>query len=149
MNTKDIAKERICGFYASDIHFEIMILPYINKKLEQKEKIYLINDKNLEESINKVIDKMNLEENKKKNILKLGWDNQNDKKIKQINEENGKVTIIINGSDTFNRAVNNKIKIKENFKMINCYNLEETEDIETIKSNYTKIINSSGIKEFI
>lgn len=149
MNTKESSNETICGFYASEFHLEMMILPYINKNIEENKKIYLINEKNLNESVKNVISKINLDESRKQNILNLGWDDKNDKKIKQINQENEKTTIIINGSDNFNKKINSQIEFKENFEIINCYNLEETNDIEIIKNNYRKIINSSGIKEFV
>ena len=46
-------KEKICAFYASDYHFEMISLPYINKKMENKEDIIILTENNLEETLAK------------------------------------------------------------------------------------------------
>ena len=35
-------KEKICAFYASDYHFEMISLPYINKRIENKDEIVIL-----------------------------------------------------------------------------------------------------------
>lgn len=149
MNTKDMEKERICCFYASNMHLEIMILPYINSKLEKNEEIYLVNEDDLEETVKNVIEKINLKEEKKQKILKLNWNKNDTDLIKEINNENENALVIINGSEKFNNKIEEKIDVKNNLEIVNCYNIEEIEDIEEIKNKYTKVLNSVGIKEFI
>ncbi len=148
MNTKEITQKRICCFYANEIHLEVIIVPYISKKLEKNEKVYLINEENLKYSIKDVINKMPLDEKQKKEILKLQWNNK-DNKIEKINKEKDKTVILVSGSEKFNTNINKKILNKNNFEIINCYNLEKTDNIESIKNAYSKVINSTGIKEFI
>ena len=61
--------EKICAFYASDYHFEMVSLPYIDKNLENKNEIIILSENDLEETIKNLLTKVNLKENKKKNIL--------------------------------------------------------------------------------
>ena len=75
-------KERICAFYASDYHFEMMSLPYINKKIENKEDIIILTENDLEKTIQTFLSKTNLQEDKKKQILKLNWKNNNQENLK-------------------------------------------------------------------
>lgn len=145
MNTKDTMQERICCFYANEVHLQIMILPYIASKLETNEKVYLINKDNMEKSIKNTIRKINLKETKKEEILKLNWGDKIS--LKDINYEEN-INIIINGSEDFNDKVTKELKDYSKMNIINSYNLEKISDIEKIKSQYKKTINSIGIKEF-
>ena len=145
MNTKDTMQEKICCFYANEVHLQIMILPYIASKLETNEKVYLINQDNMEKSIKDTIRKINLKETKKEEILKLNWGNKIS--FKDINYEEN-INIIINGSEDFNDKVTKELKDYSKMNIINSYNLDKINDIEKIKSQYKKTINSIGIKEF-
>ena len=35
------SKDKVCAFYASDYHFEMMTLPYISKKLDESKKVLI------------------------------------------------------------------------------------------------------------
>ena len=52
-------KEKICTFFASDYHFEMISLPYIDKKLEENEEIIILTENNLEDTIKTLLSKMN------------------------------------------------------------------------------------------
>ena len=43
--------KKICSFYVSEYHLEIMLLPYITKKMSNEEKIAIITEKNLRETL--------------------------------------------------------------------------------------------------
>lgn len=147
MNTKEINTKKICSFYANDVHLGIMILPFIDKKLEQNQKIYIVNETNLENNISNVIKKMNLKNEKKQSILSLEWNN-NKNEIDKINKEKSNATIFIIGSQKFNDENNIKIKEKQNLEIINCYNIDEISDSTQLKNKHDKILNSMGVKEF-
>lgn len=70
MNKNQETKEKICAFYASDYHFEMISLPYIEKNIEENKKIVILTENNLEETIKTLISKTNLKEEKKKKILR-------------------------------------------------------------------------------
>ena len=66
--------EKLCCFYVSDFHLEMILLPYINKKIE--ENIIIKTERNLEETVNILVSKMNLNEKNKEKILSLGWNGE-------------------------------------------------------------------------
>ena len=71
MNESQITKEKTCAFYASDYHFEIISLPYIEEQLEKNKQIIVLTENDLEESVKTVISKTNLKETKRKNIFSI------------------------------------------------------------------------------
>ena len=134
MNINENTKEKICAFYASDYHFEMISLPYIENKLEMNKKIFILTENNLVETINVLISKVNLEQQKKKEILDLNWENNvkgNKNYIKNINEN-----------------IENLILERKNLTIIDCYNMEEiSEDIKETTRKYNKVLTVGGEKE--
>ena len=64
-------KEKTCSIYASDYHFEMISLPYIEKNIEENKEIIIFTENNLEETINTLVSKTNLKDDKKKKILRI------------------------------------------------------------------------------
>lgn len=150
MITKESETKKICSFYASEFHLEMIILPYINKELEKNKKIYIITEENLRNSIEVLISKINLEENRKQKILDLDWNNNYIDKleniIKKSNEE--EYTIIVNGREEFIKEVNKTIESKNNINIVNCYKIEEIQDhMKDIVQNHSEVLNTLGIKK--
>ena len=46
MNKTQETKEKICAFYASDYHFEMISLPYINKQIEEDKQVIILTENN-------------------------------------------------------------------------------------------------------
>ena len=65
MNKNQKTKEKICAFYASDYHFEMISLPYINKSIKNNKEVIVISENNLENTINKLLLQVNLEDDEK------------------------------------------------------------------------------------
>lgn len=154
MNKNQETKEKICAFYASDYHFEMMSLPYINKKIDENNEIVILTENNLEETIKTLLSKMNLENQKKEKILEINWNNNNLDKFKKIklNIEQEKNTIIfIKGKENYIKNVNKNIEkwteYNKEIKVIDCYDMEEIgEKINDIIVQYNKVLNTSGEK---
>ena len=53
-------EEKVCTFYVSDYHFEMTILPYLDKKITNQDKIVLLTQNNLEKSVKTVLENTNL-----------------------------------------------------------------------------------------
>ena len=148
-------KEKICAFYASDYHFEIVSLPYIDQKLENKNEIIILSENDLEKTIKNLLEKINLKENTKKNILSINWKKDDIEKLNTIKEnigKNRKTTIFIKGKEKYINTINKNIENinhnNNNIKIINCYDIQEVGDnLERIMSQYNKILNTSGEKE--
>ena len=148
-------KEKVCAFYASDYHFEMISLPYIIKKLQDKNEIIIITQNNLEESIQTLLSKMNLKDEKKQNILKINWNNNNEEKLEMIKNKtksNKEITIFIKGEEDYIKKTNKNIEDinlqNTKVKIINCYNIEEIgENLNQIMSQYKKILKTAGEQE--
>ena len=124
--------KNICNFYVSEYHLEIMLLPYISKKIDNEENITIITEIDLESTLNVVIERINLDKDKKEKIKKIGWNIQNIENI--IPNTN----VILIGSKKF---INEKVfELKErqveNLEIIACYNYNEVKnDMKEIVSN--------------
>ena len=154
--------EKICSFYVSDWHLVTMLLPYINKKINEKANIITILEKDIDKNVETLINKLNLKNREK--ILNLNWKKTNGIKYsevkKNINKEilEDKLNIIfINGKKSYMDMVNKNIdkllsenskKYKEiNIKIINCFEVGDFNmNILDILSEHSKILNTSGEK---
>lgn len=131
--------EKLCCFYVSDFHLEMILLPYINNKLD--ENIIIKTEKDLRDTVETLVSKMNLNEESKQKILSLGW---NEKEYKKLED---KSNIIIIGNKKYINDVNVQIKEKDikDATIIDCYNFEDTKDkIENIMGEYSRSLNTNG-----
>lgn len=136
--------KNICNFYVSEYHLEIMLLPYISKKIDNEENITIITEIDLESTLNVVIERINLDKDKKEKIKKIGWNIQN---IENISPN---TNVILIGSKKF---INEKVfELKErqveNLEIIACYNYNEVKnDMKEIVSKYDGMLNTLGINK--
>ncbi len=152
MNKNQKTKEKTCAFYASDYHFEMISLPYINKKLDESKEVIILTENNLEETIKTLVSKINLNQSKKENILKINWENNDLKKFKQIDKEmkNEKdIVIFVKGKENYIKNINKNIEKwiekSENVEVIDCYDIEEvSEKLDNIMNQYKTILKTTG-----
>lgn len=150
MNKNQETKEKICAFYASDYHFEMVSLPYIEKKIKEGNKVFILTENNLEDTIKVLISNMNLEEEKKNKILNINWKNDDLNKFKEIKNENKNMTIFIKGTENYIKNINRNIEKwvdLNDVKIIDCYDIEEIVNLENIMDKYEKVLGTAGIKE--
>ena len=155
MNKNQKTKEKVCTFFASDYHFEMISLPYINKKIENNKEVIILTENNLENTIKDLISKMNLKESNRNKILNIDWKNDNLNKFKKIKsdiENDKEIVIFIKGKENYIKNINKNIeKWVENSsstKIIDCYDIEEVGDnLDIIMDKYSKILNTTGEKE--
>ena len=151
MKKNQETKENICALYASDYHFEMVSLPYIEKELEGKKKVFILTENNLEDTIETLISRMNLEENKKNKILNINWKNEDLEKFKEIKNENKEMTIFIKGTENYIKNINRNIEkwVDTNeVKIVDCYDIEEVGDnLKNIMNKYNKVLGTAGVKE--
>ena len=152
MSNDLVTKEKVCAFYASDYHFEMITLPCIYKNLEEKKDVIILTENNLEKTIKILLSKMNFRENKKTKIMDLNWENDDLNKFRRIKynlENNIGTTILIKGNENYIKNANTNLekwkKEGKNFKIIDCYNIEEVADkIDELMKKYNKILKTSG-----
>lgn len=155
MNKNQITKEKICAFYASDYHFEMITLPYIEKNLEENKKVIVLTENDLEGSMNTLMSKVNLKEEKKNNIFKINWKNDDLNKFKEIKKdikENKDLIIFIKGKENYIKNINENIEkwIEKNDKVktIDCYDIEEVgEKFTEVINNYKSVLSTTGEKK--
>ena len=136
--------EKMCSFYVSEYHLEMILVPFINKKIEEKENVIINTEYNLEDSLEVLLSKMNLKKENKEKILNLGWNVDSDKEIKD------KSNVIIIGNKNYIDDVNGKILQKDidNVTIVDCYNIEEMKsDISNVVNNYDCNLNTTGFEK--
>lgn len=132
-------REKICCFYVSEFHLEMILVPYINEKIN--EDITIITQKKLRETLETLISKINLKEENKEKILKLGWNGEQDIK------DNSNVIII--GTKEFIKDKNKELEGKNILSVLDCYEFEkEKDDIENIVKQYKNSLNTLGKHTF-
>ena len=137
--------QKSCCFYASDWHLTVMLLPYINNKVQENCSIYMKCENNIEEKMNILLNKLTLKY--KKNIMNINWGNL----VAEDNIDDNEKIYIVSGSDKYIKNINNLIeqcydKKNYNIKIINCYEVRDNEDLGKIisENGYTQILNTKG-----
>lgn len=132
--------EKIYSIYVSDFHLEMILVPYINEKINNKENVVIQTEKDLKSTLEILMSKMNLKNEEKINILNLGWR----KGEKEIIENSN---IIIIGTKEYIQNIHDKIE-KNHIRckdIIDCYDFEEIkEEIDNIVCKYNKSLNTLG-----
>lgn len=154
---------KLCSFYVSDWHLITMLLPYINREINDEVKIATILENDIKNNVETLVKKLNLRNEEK--ILNINWSNKNTNKYLDINniiESNigSKILIIVNGNKEYVENANknidkyieknmNKIeKTNTQIKIANCYEIVEFNgSIIEILDDHDKILNTSGEKE--
>lgn len=155
--------EKLCSFYVSEWHLATMILPYINKEINEKANITTILEKDIEENIKLLLSKLNLKSEKE--ILEIDWTTSQDvkyseldKKLKgTINKKSNCNIIFISGNKDYIDFVNKNVDewMKRNkesirgckLKIVNCYEVTEfNSNIREILDSHDKILNTAGEK---
>lgn len=146
-------KEKLCLFFASDYHFEMISLPYINGKLKENKEIIMMTENDLNNTVNTVLDRINLKEEEKQRIINIDWKNNDANKIKKLENENKEKIIFIKGKENYisnmNRNINNLIS-DGNIQVIDCYDINEVQDnIKDIAKGYSKMLSTSGVEKLL
>lgn len=149
-------QEKVCLFFASDYHFEMISLPYINESLKKDKNVIVVTENDLKDSVNKLLTNINLNEKDKQKIEKIDWKSDDLNKFRQIKEadKDGKETIIfVKGNQSYINTVNKNIENwtdTDNVKVIDCYNINEVhDDVSEIAGKYAKILSTSGVEKLL
>ena len=145
-------EEKLCLFFASDYHFEMISLPYINKKLDESKEVIVLTENNLKETIKTLVSKINLNEDKKVDILKIDWENNDLNKFKKINEDiksKKDMVIFVKGKENYIKNINENIEKwtekSKNVEIIDCYDMEEiSQDMDNIMDQYKFTLKTTG-----
>ena len=149
--------KRMSSFYVNEVHLITMLLPYMERIINENSEIYTVLQNSLEKTVKLLLSKLNLKQNLKEKINSIDWNlktiNDYKKLEKQLNNHSKKY-IIINGNEKYVKEINKMlIKYQKNHKendfiLINCYEIVEfNKNIVNILDNTDKILNTSGEHE--
>lgn len=150
------SEEKLCLFFASDYHFEMISLPYINEKLKEDNNVIIMTENDLDGTVDKLLSNVNLTKEEKDKITKIDWKNDDVSKFKEIknaNQSNKETVIFVKGKenyiDTVNKNIDNWINCND-VKIVDCYDINEVyEDVSSIAKNYDKILSTSGVEKLL
>lgn len=147
-------KEKMCLFFASDYHFEMISLPYISKNLDKK--IIIVTENNLEKTVEKVLSRTNLSDEKRNEITKIDWKNNELSKFREIKsakEQNKEAIIFVKGREDYIYNINKNIENwtdTKKVKIIDCYDINEVhDDVNMIAGKYEQMLSTSGIEKLL
>ena len=142
--------EKVCCFYASDWHLTVMLLPFINKNIDEKNKIYMKFEHSIEDKMKILLGKLQIKN--EKNIRNIDWNGN-------VGEEEvceNKKVFIISGSEEYIKEKNDLIEqyycnSDDRVKIINCYNVSEEKNLNNIIQNnkYQNVLNTKGESKII
>ncbi len=138
-------KKRLCCFYVNDIHLITMLLPYINKRINESTKVITMIETDMSRSAKKVIEQV--QGKKSKTLLEVDW---RSKSLSYLYECDIKdKLILIGGTEEFMKEANKIItNRKENCTILNCYEvMQGSENLQKILDEHDKVVNTSGEKE--
>jgi len=141
---------KMCSFYVNEWHLTMMILPHINKEIENKNEITIISEQNLELHIQSILSRLNTKTEMREKINKIDWkETENpERKIKNIKEN---TNIIIIGNKEYIENVNKIIEEKiqnQQITIINCYEVMQfNNNMEQILCEHDKVLNTSGSRD--
>jgi len=168
MITKEQCTGKTCLFCASDYHLEMILLPYIKERININ-KILMITENNLEESIDVLLAKVNLSEIDKQKIRKLNWKNTDETEFEGLNKflnnaefellksekvdinltnKEKNIIIIVNGSFKYIKNIKSKINrdSEKNIEIIECFHIGDSDvDISELSQKYENVLNTKKI----
>lgn len=154
--------KKVCSFCVSDLHLITMLLPYLNKRISEKEKFITILEKDLTEQVKLLLSRLTLKNEDREDLLNINWNNNElnkngviEREISEAYSNTDKLSIIVNGSKEYIEGINKTIEksledkdIHTRIKVINCYDITElNDDIKGILKTHDIILNTSGEKE--
>ncbi len=102
------AIKKSCSFYINDMHFATMVMPFINKQVENGVKFITFLENNYENNIELVLERTLIKEEQKRKILNIRWrENKTNKYVnvekilKEKIEKDKENIIIVNGNKEY------------------------------------------------
>lgn len=138
--------EKICSFYASELHLTTILMQYIYEKTKEGRKILNVLERDLIKEAESVLELFNCKQALKSDIKNIGWNKANSECINKLEEAYNEDIIIIAGSQKF--VDNVKEKVPNTNTIIDCYELlENASDAMDVLNNHEYILMTDGVKK--
>ncbi|MBP3597491.1 MAG: hypothetical protein J6J60_08905 [Clostridia bacterium] len=139
--------EKICSFYASELHLTTILMQYIYEKTKEGRKILNVLERDLIKEAESVIELFKCKNALKSDIKSIGWNKANKEFINKLENSYDEDIIIVAGSQEFIEGVKEKLP-KNNKIVIDCYELlENASDAMDVLENHDYILMTDGIKK--
>ena len=137
-------QKRLCCFYVNDVHLITMLLPYINKRINESTKVITILEEDMSRGAKKVMEE--IQGKKDKSLLEIDWTNKSLGYLLECDLK-GKL-VLIGGSDEFMKEANKIITNRgEDCTILNCYEMMQgSSKVQEILDEHDKVVNTSGEK---
>lgn len=142
MGVKDKKIEKVYSSYVSEYHLEMILVPFINSKIEEKENVVIETEYDMNETLKTLLSKLNLKEENKEKILRLGWN-------KKENNIESKDNVIIIGNKDYIENTNRRIMQKniEDLTIVDCYKFEDIcNNMSEVADKYDFNLNTNGLQ---
>ena len=142
MGVKDKKIEKVYSSYVSEYHLEMILVPFINSKIEEKENVVIETEYDMNETLNTLLSKLNLKEENKEKILRLGWN-------KKENNIESKDNVIMIGNKDYIENTNRRIMQKniEDLTIVDCYKFEDIcNNMSEVADKYDFNLNTNGLQ---
>ena len=114
---KNVRLKKICSFNVSNWHLITMIIPYINKKIEEGVCVENLLEEDIENMVKMFLEKLVLNDELKKKIVTSNWKSSKEvvsytsisKSLNLLIKNNDTISIIISGTKQYIEAVNKNI----------------------------------------
>lgn len=164
MKIKECKVNKVCSFYVNDWHLTTMMLPYINRRVEEQATIVTMLENGIQDKVEELLSKMNLSKESTNRVLEISWTSNKMFKYSEIKHyleekmlQHQEIDILINGRTDYIDIVNENIqkvlkdskkKFKDNtITIINCYEVTQFSNINDILVKHDCILNTSGVKK--
>lgn len=135
--------EKMCTFYVSKNHLIVIILKYLEKRLERNTELTLLLKDNFKKEVENIIEKMDINEEIKNKIIKEFKRRIN----KKVNRRTTGV-VIVQGDYEYIKRANKILEKNKKVEIINCFKFEDFEaNTKDILRMHYKIINTLGKQE--
>ncbi len=138
--------EKVCSFYASELHLTTILMQYIYEKIKEGRKILNVLEIDLLKEAESVLELFKCKQALKSDIKNIGWNKTNISCIKEWEKSSNEDIVIIAGSDEFIKKI--KQIIPSSNTIIDCYQVSEnaSEAMEVLNS-HDYILMTSGVKK--
>lgn len=140
------SSEKICSFYASELHLTTILMQYIYEKTKEGRKILNVLERDLLREAESVLELFNCKKALKSDIKNIGWNKADKEFINGLEDSYNEDIIIVAGSQNFIENIKGKLP-KNNKTIIDCYQvLDNASDTMEVLENHDYILMTDGVK---
>lgn len=142
---------KACNFYVSKWHLFAALLPYLKCELKSRNRVLVISEDNLQNSLKELVKKINIKFENANGIDDIDW--LSDEFAFDVREGDRVVSIVVQGSMQFIDEINLYLERKfvgfgNDIRIINCYEVYDSSNmLYNILDRHDYVFNTGGMNE--